>query len=263
MKKQILHTFLLIFCIHNLYSLPLFYWKKNSTTLNFGDELSKIIVEKIVNDKVPITHLKTTRPKLLSIGSILHFANNGDYVWGSGVNGKINSSEHKFKHLNVYAVRGPLTKKFLEKKGVQCPSIFGDPAIFLPDFFPDLKPTHKRDFIVIPNLNEIAAYKNFPNLVLPTDEPMAVVKKILEAKFVISGSLHGIIVAEAFGIPAKVLRITNKESLFKYTDYYLGSGRKGFIPAKSVEEALKMGGEPSPNYNKPKLINSFPKHLFM
>ena len=72
---------------------------------------------------------------------------------------------------------------------------------------------------------------------------MAVVKKILEAKFVVSGSLHGIVVAEAFGIPARLLRVTEVEHLFKYEDYYAATGRKEFKIAYSLDEALLMGGQ--------------------
>lgn len=39
-----------------------------------------------------------------------------------------------------------------------------------------------------------------------------------------------------------MLRLTDNEPLFKYEDYYLGSGREHFEYATSVEEALEMGG---------------------
>ncbi|WP_346793949.1 polysaccharide pyruvyl transferase family protein, partial [Klebsiella pneumoniae] len=50
-------------------------------------------------------------------------------------------------------------------------------------------------------------------------------KEIVNSKFVISGSLHGIIIAEAYGIPAIFLDNNSGESRFKYDDYYFGSGR--------------------------------------
>jgi pyruvyltransferase len=39
---------------------------------------------------------------------------------------------------------------------------------------------------------------------------------------VLSSSLHGIVLAEAFRIPARMLRLTENEPLYKYQDYYEG-----------------------------------------
>ena len=77
------------------------------------------------------------------------------------------------------------------------------------------------------------------NVVYPTQPWYEVIEKILDSKFVISSSLHGIIIAEAFGIPARLLKITDKEPLFKYADYYYGTGRFDFQAATSVAQAWK------------------------
>lgn len=227
---------------------------------NFGDALSPKIVERIIQR--PLQQIPRCKQHLLALGSILHFAQNNDVVWGSGLNGKIPLKMNKYTHLDVRAVRGPLTRDFLLAKGISCPEVYGDPALLMPLLFPELKANPTLEYIVIPNLNEIHAYEKFPNLVLPTEDCMVVVKKILGAKFVISGSLHGIIVAEAFGIPAQFLRITSKENILKYKDYYYGTGRKNFRVAYSLEEAFKMGGEPMPVVNLKLLLESFPYDKF-
>ncbi len=86
--------------------------------------------------------------------------------------------------------------------------------------------------------------------------------KILNSKFVISSSLHGIIIAEAYGIPARLLRITENEPLLKYQDYYIGTNRPNFKFALSVEEALKMGGEPPFECDLEKLYEAFPREFW-
>ena len=68
------------------------------------------------------------------------------------------------------------------------------------------------------------------------------IRAILDSELVISTSLHGLVLADAYGIPARMLRITENEPLFKYQDYYEGTGRSTFAFATSVEEALAMGG---------------------
>ncbi len=237
----------------------LFYWKKSPSISNFGDALSPLIVEKIIG-RPPSTI--GYQKRLLAVGSILHFARNGDVIWGTGINGKIPERMHDFKTLDVRAVRGPITRRFLLDRQIPCPEIYGDPALLLPLLFPELKPNPKKDFIVIPNLNEIDRYKPLPNLVLPTEDCREVLGQILEAKLVISGSLHGIIAAESFGIPAILLRLTEIEPLLKYRDYYAGTGREEFPIAFSLEEALEKGGAPPHRCDLQRLLQSFPYEIF-
>lgn len=259
MIKQVVRSllFLLIpLCIHAKQAVSLVYFTPAHFASNFGDALSPKIIARILQKPLPSN--QKSQHRLLALGSILHFAKDGDVIWGTGLNGKIQATKHTFKHLDVRAVRGPLTRKFLLSKGIACPEVYGDPALLLPLLFPELKTHPTRDYIVIPNINEMNEFKGFPNLVLPTQECFAVVNAILSAKFVISGSLHGIVVAEAFGIPARLLKITEKESILKYRDYYYGTSRKNFRAARSLKEALQLGGEPQPVINLKLLLESFP-----
>ena len=238
----------------------LFFWTPPHYASNFGDALSSLIVERILK-KAPLRWTRGQKPRLLAVGSILHFARDGDIVWGSGVLRQ--RYRHNFKKLDIRAVRGPLTRDLLiHTFQIPCPEIYGDPALLLSLLFPELKPNPQREFIVIPNLNEIDAYKELPNLVLPIEDCREVLGKILEAKRVYSGSLHGIIAAESFGIPAILLRLTEAQSLFKYQDYYEGTGRKEFPIAYSLEEAFQMEPPPPPRCDLKSLLESFPFDKF-
>jgi len=90
-----------------------------------------------------------------------------------------------------------------------------------------------------------------------------IVKKITQSRLVISSSLHGIIVAESFGIPTRFLKMTWTESLLKYQDYYESTGRQNFRYATSIQEALKMGGEKPGYIDTQLLLDSFPRDYFM
>jgi pyruvyltransferase len=201
--------------------------------------------------------------KLLAIGSVFYFACENDVVWGSGINGKrLNKKDYSFHHLDIRAVRGPLTRQFLiDNFQIDCPEVYGDPGLLFPYFFPEFKkkdfPT--LDYIIIPHYSEKNLFpKNAPHIVYSTDPWDEVIEKILDSKFVISSSLHGVVIAEAYGIPARLLRITENEPLFKFRDYYLGTNRPYFQFATSVEEALQMGGEPPFQCNLKKLYEAFP-----
>lgn len=248
--------------------IPLYWWKPNQGTIhegtNFGDELSVAIIEKITGK--PIKRAQhTDRCKLMAIGSIIQFARNNDVIWGSGMNGKdLNWKSYPFQVLDVRAVRGPLTQQFLMKLGINTPSIFGDPALLLPLLFPEFQVSSipKYKYIVIPHISEMHILPKNKNVVLPTAPWRKIIKKILQSEFVISSSLHGIIAAEAFGIPSRFIRLTNNEPDFKYQDYYLGTGRPSFTAARSIEEALEMGGEPPPICDLNALLEAFPYDYF-
>ena len=248
---------------------PLYWWRvdegASSERSNFGDELSRVIVERLVGASIERAD-RDDSGKLLAIGSILQFAQNGDIVWGSGINGKHpDPSDYHFDSLDVRAVRGPLTARFLaDHFGIETDISFGDPALLLPTLFPEFHPEPKRDYIVIPNINpmEMSRVTHLPESILPTEPWETIIRAITESRFVISSSLHGIVVAEAFGIPARFLRLTQHEPDCKYTDYYLATGREGFTPAHSIEEALELGGEPPPDIDIYPLSESFPFDAF-
>ncbi|MBS0652715.1 MAG: polysaccharide pyruvyl transferase family protein [Verrucomicrobia bacterium] len=246
--------------------IPLFYWDARPKLgfSNFGDALSEAIIERVLGHGIPITNDPScARQKLLGIGSIMHYAQDNDIVWGTGVNGTASAQSYRFTQLDVRAVRGPLSREFLLKRGIACPEVYGDPTLLFPLLFPEFqKPADPQyEFIVIPHFSDEALFKDCPNMVSVKEHWSVVVQKILNSKFVISSALSGIIIAEAFGIPARLLQIDNKsntEDLFKYTDYYLGTNRSKFQFATSIEQALEMGGEPLPVCDLEALKNSFP-----
>jgi pyruvyltransferase len=249
--------------------LPLFYWNekwRGRTLVNFGDYISLKLVERIVSGNIRpyVKGQKNVEKKLLATGSIFSFALDCDVVWGSGINGKLlNKKDYKFKTLDIRSVRGPLTRKFLkEHLNIDCPEIYGDPALLFPYLFPEFtkkaKPSY--DYIIIPHYSEEEMFQKneWDNVVFSTDPWEEVLAQILDSKLVISSSLHGIVLAEAYGIPARLLRVTDNEPLFKYFDYYSGTGRPSFTYATTVDQALEMGGEPPIQCDIEKLYRAFP-----
>jgi pyruvyltransferase len=246
-------------------NLPLYYWQQRSF-INFGDYISLKLVERIVGGPVRVSHKTRSNgeKKLLAIGSIFYFASDNDVIWGSGINGKsLNKEDYVFNHLDVRAVRGPLTRQFLmENFNIDCPKIYGDPALLFPYFFPEFKKKQKPslDYLIIPHYSENNLFPKakFNNVIYATEPWDEIIEKILDSKFVISSSLHGIVIAEAYGIPARLLRITEHEPIFKYVDYYFGTNRPHFQFASSLEEALTLGGEKPFECDLKKLYKAFP-----
>ena len=256
----------------------LFWYKKNKgykwiKGQNFGDYLSLIIVGKLL-DRFWLNKIdksKMNERRLLAIGSILHFAKNNDVIWGSGVNGKINPSRHSFKQLDVRMVRGLKTKVFLQNKGIDVANVFGDPGLLMPTLFPEFKyQPEKGKVILLPNLNELELCRKRVPLGMKLVSPMAywtrVVFEILSSELVLTSSLHGLVVAESFGVPVRLFKPVGGETLFKYQDYYLGTGRDlpeqltSFRDKITTKSGLKM---PPPVFDVKSILDAFPKDIFI
>ena len=133
--------------------IPLFYWSsvkfENKPKENYGDLLSKYIVEKISAEKVKWVHPKKQpwyrfdKTNYLGIGSILAHASKNSIVWGSG----IIDQNHPVEKADFRAVRGPKTRERLLALGYKCPEIYGDPALLLPKYFnPKVEKKYKYSF---------------------------------------------------------------------------------------------------------------------
>lgn len=230
---------------------------------NVGDSLAPVIVQRMLEQKgLAIDDHSEKKFRVLSVGSILHFAEDGDTIWGTGVNGKISPDAHIFQNLDVRAVRGPITRDFLEKRGIACPEVYGDPGILLPTLFPEITVKHplREKVLIVPHLHDLSPFKNY-EVLHPTTHWSIFVEKIQNANFVISGSLHGIILAEAFGIPARWLKSTKEDDL-KYQDYFLGTGRERQVAASSIQDAEKIGPHDPPEFGTDQFMDQFPYDLW-
>ena len=251
--------------------LPVFYWKPDEPTfgisVNFGDSLFPLIVERIVKHPVACVHEDYTGPKLIPGGSVLHCARDGDVLWGVGLRTEDDFiSNPRFHDVRVAAVRGPITRSFLVSRyGFDVPQMYGDPAVLLPQLFPEWtrRPVKGRVGIVphFSNRHDYAASAGDQMLILPNRDPQQVVSDILTCELVIAGSLHGLIVAEAYGIPARWINSSRDEPELKYYDYYEGTGRSP-RPVRTVSQGLDSGGEPLPrSLNCERLLASFPRDV--
>ncbi|MBD0833097.1 polysaccharide pyruvyl transferase family protein [Aestuariibaculum sediminum] len=214
--------------------IRLFWWSEvfiqKKTKENFGDLLGKYLVEKITGKQVVFTRPDSISisnwftPIYLTVGSILTYANTNCIVWGSG----IISKAYNTKPAQFLAVRGPQTRKHLKTQGYDVPEIYGDPALLLPRFYaPEVKKKYKTG--VVPHYNDYSKVKalfkgdtTIKVIDLMTNDIEATTNDIFECERIVSSSLHGIIVAHAYGIPAVWQKFS--DDVFgddiKYQDYF-------------------------------------------
>jgi len=119
---------------------------------NFGDIVSKYLVEKLSGKQVVWKHPKKHKwnpfhKKIyFTTGSVLAHVTKRCIVWGSG----IISKQDEVDNAEFLAVRGPETYAYLTEKGYHVNKVFGDPAIVLPTLYnPEVTKTH--DIGIIPH----------------------------------------------------------------------------------------------------------------
>jgi pyruvyltransferase len=231
---------------------------------NFGDLLGPVIVEKMIKNAGVDARGAKSPHRLLAVGSIMHLGGEGDVVWGTGMNGKKLTTALPFEQLDVRAVRGPLTQRVLREKGIAAPAVFGDPGLLVGQLWSrqELMAQEKhRPYSVVPNFHDFPLAPKNDETVNPTGKLWKVIAKIAASDLVVGSSLHGIVIAESLGIPARLV-LSDTEPLFKYQDYYEGTGRTSFAPAHSVSEALQLGGERLPEWDPSPLLDAFPYDLW-
>lgn len=235
---------------------------------NVGDYLSKIVFEMLIKHFGIKSYWTGKTMCIAHIGSIIQFLGQDCVVYGSGFlfRWAMPKFARKKLKLDIRAVRGPLTRNVLMELGYKVPEVYGDPAILLPLFFtPPI--SKKYDFIVIPHESHYEQYKintQFKIVSTLTNDWELFINEIRASRLVISSSLHGIIIAEAYGVPAIFLDETENSDQLKYDDYYYSTGRMNYKRGKTVEECLSLQPEPLPDFSdmQKKILDAFPKDIF-
>jgi pyruvyltransferase len=218
---------------------------------NFGDLLGPMIVERMRERLGLDIAVGLPDHRLLSVGSILQYAQNPPWA--------------TLDTLDVRAVRGPLTRRRLREHGFSVPEVYGDPALLLPELFPELSDWSREPkryaLTIVPNLHDLVELSGRPHIVSPRAPVWRVLERIARSELVVGSSLHGIIVAEALGVPARLVAPA-RENLFKYRDYFESTGRDVLPLAATVDAAINAGGAPGPIWDPAPLMDAFPDELW-
>ena len=214
--------------------IPAFWWGDEKSfdlrERNWGDLITPLILKGLTGQDA----MRTTRgsSRVLAVGSILHRAHPGDFIWGAGIISP-NHVPTCAASLKVSAVRGPHTRDLLLAAGASVPEIYGDPALLAPFFFDlsDIPKTHELG--IIPHYNDVDAVKHLASpdvkiidICAGVDE---VLRQVAACQTILASSLHGIVLGDCFAGKVAWLRVGGGAKLvgksFKFADYLLGTGR--------------------------------------
>ena len=241
---------------------------------NVGDQINPYLIEKIARRR---TH--NVRSGLIKhtvgLGSMFHMANKRSVIWGTGVISDDDEFKHRTDCLHIVALRGELTGNILKGSG-KLPSkdtvILGDPGVLMPIFyFPKIAKEKKIGLIphYVDAANPLIVDNNCFHIIDVGLDPESFIDEILKCDFVLSSSLHGLILSDAYGIPNKWIAFSDKITggAFKYRDYYSTTSNKHeqciVIDSDSrlIEVSKKIEDLASVKrfvYSKSALLKSFP-----
>lgn len=185
---------------------------------NWGDDINYYFLREILTRPIVLFNRTSLAIRLklcnyLVIGSTIDMlCRPNTEVWGAGI---IDGSKPlRVKPRKVYAVRGPLTREKLLEEGVECPEIYGDPALLTPLYYqPNKQKRYKYGII-----SHVSNQATVANLCLNekcvsecTDVKIInlgqythwhdIIDQVCECELILSSSLHGLIIAEAYHVP--------------------------------------------------------------
>ncbi len=250
-------------------------WVSNG---NLGDELAPIIYNWMLERKGLSQKATIDKPvHLMTVGSMVGSWSFDAVIWGSGI--------HLFSNLNrlfvlkgiqkfdIRAVRGPITRSALRTYGHECSEVYGDPAVLMPLIYSpkNIEKKYKTSVVLHYHADSqwqttLDNYSNLYYLNIGTNDFRYYIHEMLSSEKIISSSLHGIILAETYGIPAVFLNTGGyvDDALMKYYDWYYSTGRYSVKMARTLEEAIIMQPMPLPDIGplQTALLDSFPYDLW-
>lgn len=216
-------------------------------TKNWGDIISKFLLEYYSGKKLKTedvfyfddaSYMLDKNGKIVGVGSSMKYVMPDDYVWGTGCIDEYHIGQ---KPKKVYSVRGPITREQLLKRGWDVPEIYGDPALLFPRIY-NPKVNKKYKYGLIPHCVDFKSLDGLKainraealgiKIINITSGVYEFIDQVLECETILSSSLHGLIVSDAYGIPNYRVKLSSliHGGDFKYLDYYASVNRVHHTP---------------------------------
>lgn len=198
-----------------------FWWYDNPP--NYGDILTPFILQNL-NLKFEFAKGRDQADAIM-VGSIAKWAKPGTHVFGSGF---IRQDDQVCKNANWHWVRGPLSRQKIMESDGACGTVYGDPAFILPEILDGASQIH--DVGIVPHHVDFEYAKqnhsDFQIIDLLNPNVAETTQAITSCRAIISSSLHGLIVAHAYGIPAAWVQFSDKlhGDGLKFADHFASIG---------------------------------------
>jgi len=193
---------------------------------NFGDTLTPLILERFAN--LSVKWAPFHKAKIVGVGSVLDAVPPGWSGIVAGAGKLFGPTQPDLSRAEVYGLRGPLTARTI--KGSH-PGVLGDPGLLADE----LVVVEERDVLLglVPHWSDQVLelrpefLKYAPLIIRVKDDPLDVIRAIGRCNKIVTSSLHGAIVADAFGIPRMIVLadgVHREGGDFKFRDYCASLG---------------------------------------
>lgn len=206
------------------------FWFRRPRPGNFGDILTPVI---LAHYGYEVEHAMAEHADYVMVGSIAKIVSPRHTVLGSGV---MTQNPTLCAQARWRWVRGPLTRAAVLRNGGACPEIYGDPALLLPRIVPPAAKQHALG--IVPHYVDYHSvrdlYPNTPVINPINADPLEVIAGITSCERIISSSLHGIIAAHAYGIPAAWVKFSDGVSGddTKFHDHHAALGTRAVLSTR-------------------------------
>lgn len=184
---------------------------------NFGDHVGPYVIKKLTGIELPFAHDSRQFDEVnVYSGSVLQESKENWVMYGCGF-GESDQVCHE-KPRRIVSVRGKLSRQMLLDQGIECPEVYFDICQYLPSIY---YPEVEKDVEIgwLPHYIDDRSYREADSEIHICSPIEAVIRQVLRCKTIVSSSLHGLILADVYGIP----RIWHKHpdlSEFKFQDYF-------------------------------------------
>ncbi len=208
---------------------------------NMGDALNPYIAARVLG-ATPVYVSRRFHGKLLAVGSIIEFTQPNDVVVGAGA---IVDRIIDARGARILATRGPLTERLI--RNADLPGIYGDLALLLPDVYQPRLAAHGK-IAVVPHYvdREVMVIQDPAVVTIDVEAPdiFSQIDLIAGAEAVVSSSLHGIVIAEAYGVPAVWVQPSQNVigEGFKFRDHFAATDREA-VPAAWSPDLRFLSGQ--------------------
>lgn len=202
------------------------FWMPNA---NFGDNCNLYLLARLSGRSVIFTGISEPEIKIVAIGSILNWCDERCIAWGPGLASRTDCVNPK---ADIRAARGPLSRDQAHRCGNNSSPAIGDPAMLLPLVYkPRVKKAyrygivpHYVDQVVMSRIHgSVSAQSRLINIM---ESPEDVIDALVSCEYILSSSLHGLIAAQAYGVPAAWVDFGGPigGDGMKYQDYFQSLG---------------------------------------
>ena len=206
---------------------------------NAGDRINADIVSRLTGHHTVHVQASNT-PHLLAIGSLMSIATPSSIIWGTGVM----HPDMGFgtpQEENIRALRGRLSSRVLCQAGFSVENVpLGDPAFLAPNLLEierQKTPQYRVGLVCHytdrynRHLRHILSESDVADLNVH-EQPETFLRRIAKCEVVVSTSLHGLVFAEALGIPNLWLKAGDEIAGegFKFQDWFSTTRRPQAAP---------------------------------